>query len=300
MDRQVWTKLKDKLLMQVKQKCQQPMTIPELNLICTTVQSELQKQAALIEFNGPVNICGDIHGQYSDLVRLFNMTGYPPKQRYLFLGDYVDRGPQSIECICLLFLYKIRYPQSVFLLRGNHEFDNINQVYGFNMDIMRRYGDMKVWKLFNQTFSWLPLAALVNQRILCMHGGLSPALNNLDQIRTIKRPMKMSYDSLTCDLLWADPSNEVTGWKANIRGASYMFGPDVVISTCQKLDLDLIVRAHQVVPRGYEFFANNKLVTIFSAPNYCGEFDNDGAILIVDHNATCTVKQFRRPVTKKK
>ncbi|KFD51002.1 hypothetical protein M514_08043, partial [Trichuris suis] len=300
MDRQVWTKLKDKLLMQVKQKCQQPMTIPELNLICTTVQSELQKQAALIEFNGPVNICGDIHGQYSDLVRLFNMTGYPPKQRYLFLGDYVDRGPQSIECICLLFLYKIRYPQSVFLLRGNHEFDNINQVYGFNMDIMRRYGDMKVWKLFNQTFSWLPLAALVNQRILCMHGGLSPALNNLDQIRTIKRPMKMSYDSLTCDLLWADPSNEVTGWKANIRGASYMFGPDVVISTCQKLDLDLIVRAHQVVPRGYEFFANNKLVTIFSAPNYCGEFDNDGAILIVDRNATCTVKQFRRPVTKKR
>uniref|UniRef100_A0A5S6Q5Z2 Serine/threonine-protein phosphatase n=1 Tax=Trichuris muris TaxID=70415 RepID=A0A5S6Q5Z2_TRIMR len=300
MDRKVWTTLKDKLLMQVKQKCQQPMTIAELNLICTTVQSQLQKQAALVEFNGPVNICGDIHGQYSDLVRLFNMTGYPPKQRYLFLGDYVDRGPQSIECICLLFLYKVRYPQSVFLLRGNHEFENINQVYGFNMDIMRRYGDMKVWKLFNQTFSWLPLAALVNQRILCMHGGLSPALKSLDQIRTVKRPMKMSYDSLTCDLLWADPSTEVTGWKANIRGASYMFGADIVIKMCQKLDLDLIVRAHQVVPRGYEFFANNKLVTIFSAPNYCGEFDNDGAILIVDSNSTCTVKQFRRPVAKKK
>ncbi|RNF07243.1 serine/threonine-protein phosphatase PP1 [Trypanosoma conorhini] len=247
-------------------------------------------QPMLVEVVAPVRICGDVHGQYHDLLRLFDLGGYPPEANYLFLGDYVDRGDQSLESICLLLAYKLRFPESFFLLRGNHESSSINRIYGFFDECKRRYS-VRLWKQFTDTFNCMPVAGLVEGRILCMHGGLSPELRQLDQIRCILRPTDVPDSGLICDLLWADPGDCV-GWGENDRGVSWTFGQDIVQKALKEFDLDLICRAHQVVDAGYEFFAARRLVTVFSAPNYCGEFDNAGAFMIVDENLTCSFAQI--------
>ncbi|KOM55683.1 hypothetical protein LR48_Vigan10g157500 [Vigna angularis] len=244
-----------------------------------------------------LNFEGDVHGQYSDLLRLFEYGGLPPEANYLFLGDYVDRGKQSLETICLLLAYKIKYPENFFLLRGNHECASINRIYGFYDECKRRF-NVRLWKTFTECFNCLPVAALVDEKILCMHGGLSPDLLNLDQIRNIQRPTDVPDTGLLCDLLWSDPSKEVQEWGMNDRGVSYTFGADKVSEFLQKHDLDLVCRAHQVVEDGYEFFANRQLVTIFSAPNYCGEFDNAGAMMSVDETLMCSF-QILKPADKK-
>lgn len=164
---------------------------------------------------------------------------------YLFLGDYVDRGKQSIETICLLLAYKIKYKENFFLLRGNHECASINRIYGFYDECKRRY-NVRLWKTFTECFNCLPVAALIDEKILCMHGGLSPDLKNLDQIRNIARPIDVPDQGLLCDLLWADPDKDIQGWGENDRGVSYTFGADTVTEFLKKHDLDLICRAHQV------------------------------------------------------
>jgi len=241
----------------------------------------------------PLKIVGDIHGQYFDLLRLFEYGGFPPDANYLFLGDYVDRGPNGLETICLLLAYKIKYPLNFFMLRGNHESAAINRIYGFYEECKDRYHTLKIWKSFNDCFNCLPLGAIIEDKILCIHGGLSPDLKNLDQIRRIVRPTEIPDAGLLCDLLWADPDADQSGWGANDRGVSFTFGGDVVEGFLRKHDFDLIVRAHQVVEDGYEFFAKRQLVTVFSAPNYCGEFDNAGAMMSVDSTLMCSFQILR-------
>ncbi|CAN0887389.1 Serine/threonine-protein phosphatase PP1 [Linum grandiflorum] len=270
----------------------------EILQLCVTSRQIFLNQPNLLELEAPINICGDIHGQYSDLLRLFESGGFPPRKNYLFMGDYVDRGKQSIETICLLLAYKIKYPENFFLLRGNHECASVNRIYGFYDECKRRY-NVRLWKVFTDCFNCLPVAALVDDKILCMHGGLSPFLRNLDDIRDLPpRPTPVPESGLLCDLLWSDPSREVRGWGPNERGVSYTFGADRVAEFLKKNDIDLICRAHQVVEDGYEFFANKQLVTIFSAPNYCGEFDNAGAMMSVDEDLMCSF-QILRPLEKK-
>lgn len=269
----------------------------EIRMLCRCCKEIFLKQPNLLELEAPIKICGDIHGQYSDLIRLFEYGGFPPESNYLFLGDYVDRGKQSIESICLLFAYKIKYPEKFFLLRGNHECASINRIYGFYDECKKRY-NVRLWKTFTDAFNCLPVAALIDDKILCMHGGLSPSLDNFDNIRNITRPADVPDQGLLCDLLWSDPDNDVKGWGENDRGVSYTFGTDKVTEFLKTHDLDLICRAHQVVEDGYEFFAQRQLVTIFSAPNYCGEFDNAGALMIVDDSLTCSF-QMLKPSDKK-
>ncbi|KAI7869904.1 Metallo-dependent phosphatase-like protein [Spinellus fusiger] len=244
-------------------------------------------QPILLDLEAPIKICGDIHGQYYDLLRLFEYGGFPPEANYLFMGDYVDRGKQSLETICLLLAYKIKYPENFFILRGNHECASINRIYGFYDECKRRY-NIKLWKIFTDCFNCLPIAALIDEKIFCMHGGLSPDLQSMDQIRRVMRPTDVPDTGLLCDLLWSDPDKDVTGWSENDRGVSFTFGADIVTKFLQKHDMDLICRAHQVVEDGYEFFAKRKLVTLFSAPNYCGEFDNAGAMMSVDDSLMCS------------
>jgi len=181
----------------------------------------------LIELEAPIKICGDVHGQFTDLLRLLEYGGFPPEASYLFLGDYVDRGKQSIETICLLLAYKIQYPENFFILRGNHESAGINRIYGFYDECKRRYS-IKLWKIFSDVFNCLPAAALIDEKILCMHGGLSPELKSLQQIADLERPCDVPDMGLLCDLLWSDPDANAVGWGENDRGVSYVFGPDVV------------------------------------------------------------------------
>lgn len=247
------------------------------------------RQPTLLELDAPLNILGDIHGQYNDLLRLFEIGGDPPSENYLMLGDYVDRGKQSIETLCLLLAYKVKYPENMFLLRGNHECASITRVYGFYDECKRRY-NIKMWKHFCDVFNCLPPAALIDNQILCMHGGISPELSNFDQIRGMVRPTDVPDTGLLCDLLWSDPDKDVSGWCENDRGVSYIYGADVLTRFNSTMGLDLVVRAHQIVQDGYEFFAQRQLVTLFSAPNYCGEFDNAGALLSVSHDLQCSFR----------
>ncbi|KAL7311557.1 serine/threonine protein phosphatase Pzh1 [Mucor circinelloides] len=259
----------------------------EIVAICKAVLDVFMSQPTLIELNPPVKVMGDIHGQYHDLIRLFEMGGFPPDSNYLLLGDYVDRGKQSLETILLLFCYKIKYPENFFLLRGNHECANVTRVYGF-YDECKRRTNVKVWKTFVDVFNALPIAALVAGKIFCVHGGLSPSLAAMDDIRTIIRPTDVPEFGLLNDLLWADPSDTALDWEDSERGVSYCFGKKVVNEFLSKFDLDLVCRAHMVVEDGYQFFNERTLVTVFSAPNYCGEFDNFGAIMSVNEELLCS------------
>lgn len=268
----------------------------EIRELCLRSREIFLSQKPLLELEAPIRICGDIHGQYHDLLRLFEYGGFPPESNYLFLGDYVDRGKQSIETICLLLAYKVKYPENFFILRGNHECANINRIYGFYDECRRRY-NVKLWKTFCDVFNCLPIAAIIDEKIFCTHGGLSPELTSMDQIRRITRPTDVPDQGLLCDLLWSDPEKDIKGWGENDRGVSFTFGEDVVERFLQRFDLDLVCRAHQVVEDGYEFFGDRKLVTIFSAPNYCGEFDNAGAMMSVDETLMCSF-QILKPAEK--
>ena len=270
------------------------LTEEEIVFLCFNCKKVLLKQDILLELKAPIKICGDIHGQFYDLLRLFEFCGYPPKNKFLFLGDYVDRGKQSIETICLLFAFKIKYPNSLFMLRGNHESSQINRIYGFYDECKRRY-NIGIWKLFGDIFNHLPISAIIDKKIFCIHWGLSPSLKSINQIKEMKRPFEIPESGLLCDLLWSDPIEKTKGWKENDRGISFVFGKDVVLEFLKKFNFELICRAHQVVENGYQFFANRSLITIFSAPNYCGEFDNAGAIMNVDISLLCSF-QILKPI----
>ncbi|KAI9733005.1 MAG: hypothetical protein M1834_003548 [Cirrosporium novae-zelandiae] len=265
----------------------------EITAICQAVREIFLSQPALLELQAPVKIVGDVHGQYTDLIRLFEMCGFPPAANYLFLGDYVDRGKQSLETILLLFCYKLKFPENFFLLRGNHECANVTRVYGFYDECKRRC-NIKIWKTFVDTFNCLPIASIVAGKIFCVHGGLSPSLSHMDDIRQIARPTDVPDYGLLNDLLWSDPADlEDTDWEANERGVSYCFGKKVIMDFLQRHDFDLVCRAHMVVEDGYEFFNDRILVTVFSAPNYCGEFDNWGAVMSVSGELLCSFELLK-------
>ncbi|KAK8195947.1 serine/threonine protein phosphatase Pzh1 [Zalaria obscura] len=265
----------------------------EIFAICQAAREVFLSQPALLELAPAVKIVGDVHGQYTDLIRMFEMCGFPPNSNFLFLGDYVDRGKQSLETILLLLCYKLRFPENFFLLRGNHECANVTRVYGFYDECKRRC-NVKVWKTFVDTFNCLPIAAIVAGKIFCVHGGLSPSLSHMDDIREIRRPTDVPDYGLLNDLLWSDPADlGEADWEANERGVSYCFGKRVIGEFLAKHDFDLVCRAHMVVEDGYEFFEGRTLVTVFSAPNYCGEFDNWGAVMSVSSELLCSFELLK-------
>lgn len=261
----------------------------QIRALVTVARDTLMRQPTLLELDSPINVLGDIHGQFHDLLRFFEIGGPPPASNYLLLGDYVDRGKQSMEVICLLLAYKVKYPENFFMLRGNHECASITRIYGFYDECKRRY-NISLWKSFCDLFNCLPPVALIDSKILCMHGGLSPELKSFDCIRNLPRPTDVPDSGLLCDLLWNDPDKDCDDWSANDRGAGFTFGKAVLTRECARLGIQLVARAHQVVEDGYEFFGSRQLVTLFSAPNYCGEFNNSGAMMVVDEDLRCTFK----------
>ncbi|RCN46429.1 Ser/Thr phosphatase family protein [Ancylostoma caninum] len=261
-------------------------------------QASLERQPSLLEICAPVIIVGDIHGQYADLLNIFEECGWPFEKRYLFLGDYVDRGKNSLEVLVLVLALQIRFPRQVFLLRGNHEIKSVNKGYGFYGDLRLRYSEEnecdQLLEAVGRVYGQLPLAALLCGKILCLHGGLSPKLQSVDDIRKIKRGT-VEPSGLLEDLLWSDPSPTCTGFKANVdRGCSFVFGSDVVADRCQKMGILMIVRGHQAVDEGFEISPDRKVITLFSAPGYQDHYVNKGAVMIVSADRTVTFKQFTR------
>ena len=223
------------------------------------------------------NICGDIHGQFYDLLNIFKLYGYPSENnQYLFNGDFVDRGSFSVECLITLLCFKLLYPKHFYLARGNHESRNLNKVYGFEQEVLSKY-DSTVYEAFIRFFFSLPLAHCINKEILVVHGGLfSKDGVTLNDIRKIKRFREVPESGIMCELLWSDPS-PVNGRHPSNRGVAITFGPDVVKNFLKINKLVKLVRSHECKSEGYEILGD--VITVFSAPNYCDSMGNQGGIL---------------------
>lgn len=224
-------------------------------------------------------------------MELFRIGGFPPDTNYLFLGDYVDRGYFSVECVSLLMCCKVRYPDRLTILRGNHESRQITQIYGFYDECARKYNTTSVWKLLTDLFDYLPLMALVDGKMSAQHGGLSPNIDTLDDVRKIDRIQEVPHEGPMCDLLWSDPDDRL-GWGVSPRGAGYTFGQDISEKFIQSNGLQVITRAHQLIMEGYNWSHEHQVVTIFSAPNYCYRCGNMGAIMEVDDKMGYAFVQF--------
>lgn len=242
--------------------------------------------------NSPVTVCGDIHGQFHDLLKLFDEGGQIPSTNYIFMGDFVDRGYNSLEVFTMLMLCKARYPAHVTLLRGNHESRQITQVYGFYDECQRKYGNANAWRYCTEVFDFLTLSAIIDGRVLCVHGGLSPDLRTLDQIRIIDRLCEIPHEGPFCDLMWSDPE-DVGTWAVSPRGAGWLFGEKVATEFNHVNGLELICRAHQLVQEGLKYmFSDRSLVTVWSAPNYCYRCGNVASMLSFDESLNREVKYF--------
>lgn len=269
--------------------------IPEADVeeLCSKVIELLIQEANIQQVDAPVTICGDIHGQLHDLLTLFETGGQCPQTQYLFLGDFVDRGFYSLECFLLLVALKVRYPDRITLLRGNHESRQITTVYGFYDECVRKYGSVNVWRYCCEVFDYLSLGAVVGGKggVFCIHGGLSPDIETIDQIRILDRKQEVPHDGGMCDLLWSDP-DDVPTWAVSPRGAGYLFGENEVKQFAQVNDISLIARAHQLVMEGYKEMFDSMLSTVWSAPNYCYRCGNIASILTIDDDLNREYKVF--------
>lgn len=273
------------------ERLKQGNTLPEneVKALCEKAKEILQEESNVQQVAAPVTVCGDIHGQFYDLLELFRIGGNCPETNYLLMGDYVDRGYYSLETVTLLIALKVRYRNRITILRGNHESRQITQVYGFYDECLRKYGNANVWKHFTDTFDYLPMTAVVADRIFCLHGGLSPSIDTLDHARDLDRVQEVPHEGPMCDLVWSDPDDRC-GWGISPRGAGYTFGQDITEQFTHINGLHFISRAHQLVMEGYQWQHNRQVVTVFSAPNYCYRCGNQAAIMEVDDTVDQTTK----------
>ncbi|EPT28004.1 kelch repeat domain containing/Serine/threonine protein phosphatase protein [Toxoplasma gondii ME49] len=309
----------------------------DVTYLCDVVLDIVKNDDMVLHLRAPIKVYGDIHGQYYDLMRLFHLYKMPVEEErsdefagtsggqhgaattsavgdidtndYLFLGDYVDRGLNSLETICLLFALKVKYPRQIHLLRGNHEDPAINSLYGFQDECKRRlredpFDPSSCWRKFNLVFEYLPVAAIIDDSILCIHGGIGGSISSVEELAAFQRPLKVAqvpqnvYEQRVTDLLWSDPTDNdsMLGVVRNdIRdpdgsGRIYKFGPDRVHRFLAENDLQLIIRAHECVMDGFERFAGGKLITLFSATNYCNHHQNAGALLFIRRDMTIIPK----------
>jgi len=253
----------------------------EIKEICSRVKELLVYESNVVHIKAPCAVVGDIHGQFYDLLEIFRISGPPPNVNYLFLGDFVDRGYHSVETITLLSVLKLRYPNRITLLRGNHESRQITQVYGFFTECQRKYGSANVWRYFTDMFDYLTLAAVIDNGIFAIHGGLSPLIVSLDQIRVLDRFQEIPHEGPLTDLLWSDPDPDKPGWNASQRGAGYLFGSTVVKKFLSTNNFEHITRAHQLCMDGYQVLFDDQLSTVWSAPNYCYRCGNIASVMEV-------------------
>lgn len=264
-----------------------PKLLPQetIQQLCLSLKMQLLGVSNVMKLQSPITVVGDIHGQYHDLLEIFQIGGTPPNTNYLFLGDYVDRGYYSVETISLLIALKLRYPERVYLIRGNHESRTITTNYGFYSEVLNKYeGSIDVWTYITDLFDYLPLGATIDGRIFATHGGLSPSCQQLDQVRALDRFREIPHDGIMADLVWSDPDPEIPDFKLSPRGAGYLFGYEIMNKFCHDNDLVQMVRAHQLCNEGYVSYWEGKCLTVWSAPNYCYRCGNKASVLEIHHS----------------
>ena len=270
-----------------------------IEAICAKAKELLMRESNVVHIAAPVTVVGDIHGQFFDMLEIFKIGGFCPNTNYLFLGtgvcveepfcvfsdyrtgDYVDRGLFSVETISLLVCLKLRYPHRVHLIRGNHESRGVTQSYGFYTECARKYSNANVWHYFTDMFDFLTLSVVINDQIFCVHGGLSPSIHSIDQIKIIDRFREIPHEGPMADLVWSDPDPDRDEFSLSPRGAGYTFGGDVVKKFLHVNSMSHILRAHQLCQEGYQILYGDRLSTVWSAPNYCYRCGNLASVLEV-------------------
>eukprot|EP00124_Ichthyophonus_hoferi_P004333 Ihof_evm2s464 gene=Ihof_evmTU2s464 len=279
------------------------LTIECVKRIVVETTALLREEPNVLTIPAPLTVCGDVHGQFYDLQKLFEVGGYPENIHYLFLGDYVDRGSFSMECVLLLWAYKATYKDTFFLLRGNHECRHLTEYFTFKQECHYKYS-AEVYDIIMESFDCLPLAALVNEQFLCVHGGLSPSVNTVEDINKVNRFREPPASGAMCDLLWADPhedfGNEVTNEHFvpnSVRGCSYLYTYKAACTFLENNNLLSIIRAHEAQDTGYRMYKKSAVtgfpavITIFSAPNYLDAYGNKAAVLKYENNVM-NIRQF--------
>ena len=261
-------------------------------MVLRKLMEVLYEEPNVVHLQAPLTVVGDIHGQLFDLFEMFHISGEPDTTKYLFLGDYVDRGYFSLETFLYVATLKLKYPSQITLLRGNHESRQVSKQYGFFDECVFNYGHGGIWNLCQDCFDLLPLAAVVNNRIFCVHGGLSPHILLIDQVSMLDRQQEIPITEPIADLLWSDP-DDVTGWSISSRGAGWLFGAPQTKVFCQQNKIDLIARAHQLVMEGYQYNFEEKVITVWSAPNYGYRTGNIASVMKLDKDLNRELRIFK-------
>jgi protein phosphatase len=260
--------------------------------LCRDAHLLFSQDPVVLDLDAPITVVGDLHGQILDLYRIIQQHGMPGTTRYLFLGDFVDRGPFSFEVVTFVFLAKVIFPNAMWVIRGNHEFGYICSDGGFRDQLLRLFRDDQVFTMFCAAFTEMPLAALIGSSILAVHGGIGPEFRSINQLRGITRPIEEFDNGVIDCVLWSDPNDETEGFEPSPRGAGYVFGKDGFAKFMDANCLNLMVRGHECVADGYQWHFDEKLLTVFSASNYCGTSGNKAAVLVIGGGRSLELKTF--------
>ncbi|OAG33324.1 hypothetical protein NEIG_01809 [Nematocida sp. ERTm5] len=269
--------------------------VSEMFAICDKAMEIFVEEPFLLDLSSEVVVVGDIHGQFFDLLNILKISS----KKYLFLGDFVDRGANSVETIILLFYMKTLHPESVLLLRGNHESLKTSSSYGFKTECMQAHRSKLLWYKICEVFNYLPICAVIDKKIFAVHAGIGPELN-LEEVQDIYRVCDIPNSGVLADLLWSDPNVETEEFIESTRGVGYYFGEKQVDIFLKRTGLVQIIRSHQLVDEGYKEDFGGKVITIWSAPNYCYRCMNKAAVArikdgkIVEYIEVPEAKQQRK------
>eukprot|EP01105_Mastigella_eilhardi_P005599 TRINITY_DN17261_c0_g1_i1.p1 TRINITY_DN17261_c0_g1~~TRINITY_DN17261_c0_g1_i1.p1 ORF type:complete len:340 (-),score=80.58 TRINITY_DN17261_c0_g1_i1:80-1036(-) len=260
--------------------------------ICDKTKEVLEGEPNVHVVAPPVTVVGDLHGQFYDLLELFRVAGDLPRTNYLFLGDYTNVGHFGVETVCLLLCLKLRYPSRLIMLRGNNDCRPLTQVYGFYQECLRKYGNPLVWSYICEVFDCMSVAAVIEGKIFCVHGGLAENAMSIDQIRVLDRFGEIPKEGPLCDMLWADPDASHESFVASSRGVGKTFGHETIRQFNRVNKIDLIVRTHQCCPDGFQETMKNMVTTVWSAPNYQNTQNTAAVLEVYDHYTSHSYNTF--------
>lgn len=282
------------ILSRITPNAQLKSMLPEKDIRWLLEQTEelLSKEPILVRVDAGIQVVGDLHGNVDDLLRIFDMKGYPPQTNYMFLGDYVDRGHSALEIVVLLFALKLKYPEHIHMIRGNHETEQISEYYGFYAEVDRKY-DGSLFYHFHTVFKQLPLASVIGSKVFCVHGGISPKLPLLTEFEKMAKPEEIDAPSLFLDLVWSDPMDIEPPFAPNDRGCGQFYGQKALDKFLDNNGLQLLLRSHEMCEHGYFYPYKNseRCLTIFSSTDYCGR-TNKGCVLTISKSLDVDVDVF--------
>ena len=272
-------------------------TVADISLLCNKALPILKAEPNVAKTQSPITVLGDVHGDFDDVLQIFSIFGMPNECKYCFIGDFVDRGEKSVHTISLLLAFKVKYPDRVFLIRGNHEGYNMTSTYGFYDEIMKRFGDFLIWRAFIEVFCALPVGVLIDNNIFGIHGGLTPYLDTIEKLDSLNRNLPdttqagIRQEPILKDLMWNDPADG-PGIQPALRDGGKCWGPDVTEKFIERNKLKFVVRGHETVNGGYKWNHNQRVLTVFSSPSYTGGF-HEGAALEVLSPTKIQLTRFR-------